>query len=58
MYRSAERDPLVVTDRPAGQNMRIGLKRRHDRQRAAFFARLRGGVNSSAIAAIVDGTRR
>ena len=27
-------------------------------QRALFVARLRGGVNSSAIAAIIDGTRR
>ncbi|GLL07757.1 hypothetical protein GCM10017581_095140 [Dactylosporangium matsuzakiense] len=27
-------------------------------QRARFVARLRGGVNSSAIAAIADGTRR
>jgi hypothetical protein len=40
--------------RLARQSLTVGY-----RQRAAFFvARLRGGVNSSAIAAMAEGTRR
>ncbi|MDH6464101.1 hypothetical protein M2302_004298 [Micromonospora sp. A200] len=44
--------------RPTARESCTGAGLRSAAQRAFFVARLRGGVNSSAIAAIADGTRR
>lgn len=54
-WTSSTVTPLVGTTARCGSDWRAAA----EDQRAAFFvARLRGGVNRSAIAAMAEGTRR